>query len=117
MKILINGGCGFLGSNLASYAIEKGYNLTIFDNLSRLGSDRNREWLNTLGKFTFIHGDTRNKNDVENIIREGQFDAVFHLAGQVTMTKSITDPYPMRLDAPTLISCVLCFRRPNRKVE
>lgn len=93
MKLLINGGCGFLGSNLASYAIEKGYNLTIFDNLSRLGSDRNREWLNTLGKFTFIHGDTRNKNDVENVIKEGQFDAVFHLAGQVTMTKSITDPY------------------------
>ena len=93
MKLLINGGCGFLGSNLASYAIEKGYDVTVFDNLSRLGSDRNREWLSSLGKFTFIHGDTRNKNDVENVIREGQFDAVFHLAGQVTMTKSIIDPY------------------------
>ena len=93
MKLLINGGCGFLGSNLASYAIEKGYEVTVFDNMSRLGSDRNREWLRTLGDYTFIHGDTRNKNDVENIIKEGQFDAVFHLAGQVTMTKSITDPY------------------------
>ena len=93
MKLLINGGCGFLGSNLASYAIENGYEVTVFDNMSRLGSDRNREWLNTLGNFTFIHGDTRNKNDVENVIREGRFDAIFHLAGQVTMTKSITDPY------------------------
>lgn len=93
MKLLINGGCGFLGSNLASYAIEKGYNVTVFDNMSRLGSDRNREWLSTLGEYTFIHGDTRNKNDVENIIKEGKFDAVFHLAGQVTMTKSIADPY------------------------
>ena len=93
MKLLINGGCGFLGSNLASYAIEHGYDVTILDNMSRLGSDRNREWLRTIGDFTFIHGDTRNKNDVENVIREGQFDAIYHLAGQVTMTKSITDPY------------------------
>ncbi len=93
MKILINGGCGFLGSNLASYGIENNYEITVFDNLSRLGSDRNKDWLHTLGNFTFIHGDTRNKNDVENVIREGNFDAVFHLAGQVTMTKSITDPY------------------------
>lgn len=93
MKILINGGCGFLGSNLASYGIENNYEITVFDNLSRLGSDRNKDWLHTLGNFTFIHGDTRNKNDVENVIREGDFDAVFHLAGQVTMTKSITDPY------------------------
>ena len=93
MKILINGGCGFLGSNLASYGIEKGYEITVFDNMSRVGSEKNKEWLESLGKFTFIYGDTRNKNDVENTIREGQFDAIFHLAGQVTMTKSITDPY------------------------
>ena len=92
MKLLINGGCGFLGSNLASYAIEHDYDVTIFDNMSRIGSDCNREWLSSLGKYTFIHGDIRNKNDVENVIKDGQFDAVFHLAGQVTMTKSIADP-------------------------
>ena len=40
-----------------------------------------------------MHGDTRNKNDVENLIREGDFDAVFHLAGQVAMTTSIANPY------------------------
>lgn len=93
MKILINGGCGFLGSNLAAYGIENGYDITVFDNLSRLGSDKNREWLNSIGNYEFVHGDTRNRNDLENIIKTGQFDAVFHLAGQVTMTKSILDPY------------------------
>jgi len=93
MKLLINGGCGFLGSNLAAHGIKLGYDVTVFDNLSRLGSTKNLEWLNSLGKFTFIHGDTRNKNDVETVIKEGQYDAVFHLAGQVTMTKSITNPY------------------------
>ncbi len=93
MRILINGGCGFLGSNLASYGIKNGYDITIFDNLSRLGSSQNLEWLKSLGNFTFIHGDTRNKNDVETVIKNGKYDAVFHLAGQVAMTTSIENPY------------------------
>ncbi len=93
MKILVNGGCGFLGSNLASYGIEHGHDITVFDNMSRLGSVQNREWLKSFGEFTFVHGDTRNKNDVETIIKDGQFDAVFHLAGQVAMTTSIANPY------------------------
>lgn len=93
MKILINGGCGFLGSNLASYGIQNGYDITVFDNLSRYGSCVNLEWLRTLGEFTYINGDTRNKNDVEIVFKENQYDAVFHLAGQVAMTTSIANPY------------------------
>lgn len=93
MKVLINGGCGFLGSNLAAHGIQNGYDITVFDNLSRFGATANLEWLRSLGEFQFIHGDTRNKNDVETVIKEGQFDAVFHLAGQVAMTTSIANPY------------------------
>jgi len=93
MKILINGGCGFLGSNLAAHGIKNGYDITVMDNLSRFGASLNLKWLQSLGEFTFIHGDVRNKNDVENIIKQGQFDAVFHLAGQVAMTTSIENPY------------------------
>lgn len=93
MKLLINGGCGFLGSNLASYGIQNGYQVTVLDNLSRYGASANLEWLRSLGDFSFVHGDTRNKNDVETLIKEGQFDAVFHLAGQVAMTTSIANPY------------------------
>ncbi len=93
MKLLVIGGCGFLGSNLASHGIEIGYDITVFDNLSRLGATLNLDWLGTLGKFNFVHGDTRNKNDVETLIKDGQFDAVFHLAGQVAMTTSIANPY------------------------
>ena len=93
MKILINGGCGFLGSNLASYGIGHGYDITVFDNMSRFGAFRNMAWLKSLGKAEFIHGDTRVKNDVETVIKNGRFDAIFHLAGQVAMTTSIADPY------------------------
>ena len=93
MKILITGGCGFLGSNLASHGIRNGYDITVFDNLSRLGSASNLEWLKGLGNFKYIHGDTRNHNDVETVIKNGKFDSIFHLAGQVAMTTSIENPY------------------------
>lgn len=93
MKLLIIGGCGFLGSNLASHGIADNYEITVFDNLSRFGAYKNLEWLKTLGKFTFVNGDTRNKNDVECLIKNGKFDSVFHLAGQVAMTTSIENPY------------------------
>lgn len=92
MKILITGGCGFLGSNLAMNAIKNGYELIIFDNLSRYGSSLNFDWLKTIGNFTFVHGDIRNRNDVFNLIKKHVPDAVFHLAGQVAMTTSISDP-------------------------
>lgn len=93
MKLLVIGGCGFLGSNLASHGIKTGIEVTVFDNLSRVGSTKNLKWLQSLGDINFIHGDMRNKGDVENLIKQGQFDAVFHLAGQVAMTTSIANPY------------------------
>ena len=93
MKLLVVGGCGFLGSNLASYGIKKGYEVTVADNLSRLGASDNLLWLKSLGLEKYVHIDTRNKNDVEVLIKDGKFDAVFHLAGQVAMTTSIANPY------------------------
>ncbi len=93
MKLLVIGGCGFLGSNLAAHGIQSGFDITVFDNLSRLGSAQNLQWLVSLGKLQFIHGDTRSRNDMERLIREGQFDAVFHLAGQVAMTTSLENPW------------------------
>lgn len=92
MKLLITGGCGFLGSNLAAYGISNGLEVTLFDNLSRIGSEENLSWLRTLGKFNFIQGDTGDSEAVERLIRRGKFHACFHLAGQVAMTTSIADP-------------------------
>lgn len=92
MKLLITGGCGFLGSNLASHALSQGIDLCVFDSLYRQGSHANLEWLRTQGRFEFVHGDIRNANDVHRVISRMKPDAVFHLAGQVAMTTSISDP-------------------------
>lgn len=92
MKILITGGCGFLGSNLASDAISRGDDLVIFDNLYRNGSRDNLTWLQAQGRFIFEHGDIRNQNDITRIVGSFQPDTIFHLAGQVAMTTSIANP-------------------------
>ncbi|ACM20482.1 CDP-paratose 2-epimerase [Geotalea daltonii FRC-32] len=92
MKLLITGGCGFLGSNLASHAIQQGMDLVVFDNLYREGSLSNLQWLKGLGKFRFVHGDIRNQNDITRLVQDFQPSAVFHLAGQVAMTTSIANP-------------------------
>jgi CDP-paratose 2-epimerase len=95
MKYLITGGCGFVGSNLAAEVLKRGDELIVFDNLFRVGSSKNLEWLLSKGNFKYYPLDIRNFNDIETVIKAEQPDVVFHLAGQVAMTTSISNP---RLD-------------------
>lgn len=92
MKYLITGGCGFLGSNIAAEIIKQGHELIVFDNLSRFGATSNLLWLQSVGQFTFVHGDIRNADDCRNLIQSLRPNTIFHLAGQVAMTTSIEKP-------------------------
>jgi CDP-paratose 2-epimerase len=98
MKFLIFGGCGFLGSNLASEVAKRGEELVIFDNLSRTGSELNLKWLESQGKFQMIQSDIRESDQVTSIIKAYRPDVIFHTAGQVAMTTSLENP---RLDFET----------------
>lgn len=98
MKFLITGGCGFLGSNLAAEVLKRGHQLLVFDNLSRSGSEKNLQWLQSLGSFKFIKGSTADFATLRLAFASFKPDAVFHLAGQVAMTTSIENP---RLDFET----------------
>jgi CDP-paratose 2-epimerase len=92
MRLLVTGGCGFLGSNLVADALRRGVEVTVLDNLSRLGADRNRAWLVEQGHFDFMFGDVANPDTVAALVEKTRPDAVYHLAGQVAMTTSISDP-------------------------
>jgi CDP-paratose 2-epimerase len=92
MKFLITGGCGFLGSNLAGEVLKRGNELVVVDNLYRLGSEKNLEWLNTQGDFTFYRSDVRVFDDLSYIMKKEKPDVVFHVAGQVAMTTSLERP-------------------------
>lgn len=98
MKYLINGGCGFLGSNIASEVLKQGDELVIYDNLSRVGGESNLEWLRSQGTFQFVKADTNDFEKMSEIIKNYQPDVIYHLAGQVAMTTSISNP---RLDFET----------------
>jgi CDP-paratose 2-epimerase len=95
MRILITGGCGFLGSNLGVDALSNDDELMVFDNLSRYGSRENLSWLQEQGKCRFELGDIQNQNTISSAVKTFKPDVVFHLAGQVAMTTSIENP---RLD-------------------
>lgn len=95
MRYLITGGGGFVGSNLAAEVLRRGGELTVFDNLSRVGAAENLAWLRGRGDFRFIHGDVRSAEDLGRAVAAAQPEAVFHVAGQVSMLTSLEYP---RLD-------------------
>ena len=91
MNILITGGAGFIGSNLADYFLRKGDEVTVFDNLSRKGTEKNLEWLRGNHKeLNFIKGDIRKFDQILSSVKD--IDAVFHCCAQTAVTTSIKNP-------------------------
>jgi dTDP-L-rhamnose 4-epimerase len=90
-NILISGGAGFIGSNLALSLIKKGYSVTVLDNLSAQihGEDPKDSFLfNSISdKVHFIKGDVRNRNDWEKSLIG--IDAVIHLAAETGTGQSM----------------------------
>lgn len=93
---MITGGAGFIGCNAADRYLTRGDTVVIVDNLARRGADKNLEWLLSRGKLVFESADIADGDRVKRIF-EAHRDAglVLHLAGQVAVTTSVTDP---RLD-------------------
>lgn len=92
-KTLITGGAGFIGSNYANRCLARGEDLIIFDNLSRNGAQLNLDWLRkTHGdkSFELVVGDVRNAAEIERTAARA--DRIVHLAAQVAVTTSVTDP-------------------------
>lgn len=90
--VLITGGAGFIGTNLADRLLCAGRRVVLFDNLSRTGSERNLDWLRRThaGLFEFQEGDIRSRTAVRRALSGvGQ---VFHFAAQVAVRTSLSDP-------------------------
>lgn len=90
---LITGGAGFIGSNYADRCISRGDQVVIFDNLSRHGAKTNLEWLQKKhGKdsFKLVIGDVCHADEIKAAAKVA--DRIVHLAAQVAVTTSVTDP-------------------------
>ena len=90
---LITGGAGFIGSNYTRRLLERGDEVTIYDNLSRRGAELNLAWLQqTFGNkaFQVIVGDVRDAGKLT--APASQADVILHLAAQVAVTTSVENP-------------------------
>jgi CDP-paratose 2-epimerase len=90
--ILITGGAGFVGSNLAHRLLSNGHRVRLLDNLSRAGVERNLRWLiETHGDLVDIEvPDVRNLSIVKQAVKDAS--QIFHFAAQVAVTSSLVDP-------------------------
>jgi CDP-paratose 2-epimerase len=89
----VTGGAGFIGSNYVHRLVKRGENVTIYDNLSRAGAPKNIAWLEQeFGKdaFRLIVGDLRDDKLLTESAKDA--DVMVHLAGQVAVTTSVTNP-------------------------
>jgi len=90
--VLITGGAGFIGTNLADRILSSGRQVMIFDNLSRPGVERNLAFLRQKhGEAVLAEiADLRDRQALRSAVRRA--DQVFHFAAQVAVTTSLTDP-------------------------
>lgn len=87
-NILITGGAGFIGSNLSLKLAEKGYCVTVLDNLSEQIHGTNSDLLKSIeGKVTFIKGDVRNQKDWHSALKNQNI--VVHLAAETGTGQSM----------------------------
>jgi CDP-paratose 2-epimerase len=94
-SVLLMGGAGFIGSNLASSILrDPSARVHIFDNLSRPGVRNNLAWLQRLegasGRLEITVGDVRDAAHVERVV--GDATEIYHFAAQVAVTTSVVDP-------------------------
>src|SRR5437868_6818413 len=90
--VLITGGAGFIGTNLADRLLRAGREVRIYDNLSRAGAEQNLRWLRAIhgSRLQFHRGDVRSAAGIRGAL--GDIGTVFHLAAQVAVTTSLADP-------------------------
>jgi CDP-paratose 2-epimerase len=90
--VLVTGGAGFIGCNIADRLARDGHDVIILDALARPGVEANLAWLKARhpGRITAIIGDIRDEDQVARATRDAT--AVFHMAAQVAVTTSLVDP-------------------------
>jgi CDP-paratose 2-epimerase len=92
MRVLVTGGLGFIGCNVANRLLRDGHDVIIFDNARRAGVMKNLEWLREhhAERVNWINADVRDAAAVRKAADGAS--AIFHLAGQVAVTTSVENP-------------------------
>ena len=92
-KVIVSGGCGYIGSHTAAVLVEAGHKVVLFDNLS----NSRRDVIGRLQQITaktipFVEGDVRDTSLLSKTIKDNQVDAVIHFAGLKAVAESVENP-------------------------
>jgi UDP-glucose 4-epimerase len=85
MSVLITGGTGYIGSNVANLFLKNNIPVIILDNLS----NSNFKSISTLSSYKFYYGDYGDKKLLKKIFKENNINTVIHLASNISVGESI----------------------------
>ncbi len=94
MKLLVTGGCGFVGSNFLRLMLQThpDWQIVNLDKLTYAGNPANVASIANDPRYRFVQGDIADAEVVDNILREGGFDAIINYAAETHVDRSIMDP-------------------------
>ena len=93
MKILLTGGCGFIGSHTAVELYNAGHEVVVVDNLSNSKPEALRRVAKITGReVPFVEADVRDRAAMDKLFSEHQFDAVINFAGLKAVGESVEKP-------------------------
>jgi dTDP-glucose 4,6-dehydratase len=118
MKLLVTGGCGFMGSNFIRYILEKypEYSIVNLDALTYAGNPANLMDIQDNSRYTFVHGNITNDACVQSVFEQG-IDTVINYAAETHVDRSIMAPKAFIqtdvLGTYTLLEMVRRFQTPR----
>src|SRR3954471_1056342 len=115
--VLVTGGAGFIGSNLADRLAAEGHDVLVYDALARAGVETNLAWLEKRhpDRISAVIADVR--DDAALAEAAGEAAAVFHFAAQVAVTTSLIEPREdFDINVRGTLSLLEALRRRNEPV-
>lgn len=115
--VLITGGAGFIGTNLASRLLDLGHEVIVFDNMARAGVAENLRWLARHGgaRLRTCLADTRDADVLGDAVRRA--GCIFHFAAQVAVTSSLEDPLnDFEINLRGTLNLLEAIRHANRRI-
>jgi len=92
MKILITGGCGFIGSSVIRHAIKLGHHIVNIDCLTYAACEENLASVKDSPNYYFENIDIRNRDDLDKVFLKHKPDKIMHLAAESHVDRSIDGP-------------------------
>src|SRR3954471_18559367 len=95
MRLLVTGGCGFIGSNFIRQQLLNGsrHEIVNLDKLTYCGNPENLRDVDEHPSYSFVHGDIADMATVQRVLRKG-FDAIINFAAETHVDRSIHDAAP-----------------------